>query len=226
MGRPAAGEDEAGMFGRHKNRGEATVVLVHIKSASGDGRTLLHEFIADVRPEQGAPFRATIQEPGIATNFWAPSVGDVVAVLIDPKTSKVSFDKSDPQISYKAHREADKERFQRTAGQAPGTAPGDSDGTVSAPANETAAVQFQTLGGGDASPILAGLLSGDPDQAQAALDALRQAKQHPTQDVGPADAAGPADPGARLARLQALHEHGLISDQEYLTQRERIISGL
>jgi len=66
------------LFGKDWVPGTATIVAVHVKSTTGDGMVTIKEFAADVVPESGAPFRALLQEPRIATNFWAPSVGDVV----------------------------------------------------------------------------------------------------------------------------------------------------
>ncbi len=71
------------MSGHDWQPAQATIVDVHIKSASGD--TATREFLADVQPVDGAPFRATIQEPNLAIDFWAPERGDVVKVLIDPQ---------------------------------------------------------------------------------------------------------------------------------------------
>src|ERR1700712_1674677 len=94
------------MFGKNWESAQATIVDTHIKSTSGDGMTVNREFAADVLRESGESFRALIQSPTIATNFWDPSIGDVAGVLVDPKSKKVKFDKSDPKLSYKAQQQA------------------------------------------------------------------------------------------------------------------------
>lgn len=110
------------MFGKNWEPGQATIVDTHIKSTSGDGMTANREFAADVVPASGEPFRALIQSPTIATNFWDPSIGDVVKVLIDPKSKKVKFDKSDPKLSYKEQQKATDSKFQASLAQ-PSAAP-------------------------------------------------------------------------------------------------------
>jgi len=103
------------MFGHDWQPAQARIVDTHIKSTSGDGLAMTREFVADVQPVDGPVFRATIQEPDLATDFWPPDPGDVVKVLVDPKSQKVKFDKSDPKISYKAHKRAEQERFEAEA---------------------------------------------------------------------------------------------------------------
>ena len=58
-----------------------------------------------------------IQEPRIATDFWPPSIGDVVKVHADVAHKKARFDKSDPSISYKAYKRGDEARFRATLDQ-------------------------------------------------------------------------------------------------------------
>lgn len=117
------------MFGRDWEPAQARIVATHVKNTSGDGSVLVHEYAADVTPASGVVFRALIQEPTIATDFWPPQVGAVVKVLVDGAGgggSKVKFDKSDPQISYKAHRHRSGDSFDAVLAQppdAPATAP-------------------------------------------------------------------------------------------------------
>src|SRR3954463_2774116 len=107
------------MFGHDWEPAQATIVATHIKSTSGDGTTDTREFAADVVPASGIPFRALIQEPTIATDFWPPSVGDVLKVHADVKRQKAKFDKSDPKISYKAWKKGDATRFEETLAAPP-----------------------------------------------------------------------------------------------------------
>jgi hypothetical protein len=110
------------MFGKDWEPAKATIVDTHIKSTSGDGMTVNREFSADVVQASGESFRALIQSPTIATNFWDPSIGDVVGVLVDPKSKKVKFDKSDPKLSYKEQQKATDSKFQQSLSQ-PAAAP-------------------------------------------------------------------------------------------------------
>lgn len=129
-----------------------------VKSTSGDGLTSAREYVADVHPAvSGMPFRATIQEPGIATNFWPPSIGDQVSVLVDAKSGKVKFDKDDPRLDAKARIAANKAAFEATAEQAVGTGP---DAHLAA--SRVVVVKME------------GPLAADPAQRLAKLEAMRQ----------------------------------------------------
>jgi hypothetical protein len=108
------------VFGHRWEPAQATIVATHVKKTTGDGMVTIREFAADVVPSTGVPFRALIQEPRIATDFWAPSVGDVVRVLADVKRQRAKFDKADPAISAKAREDAAAEQFRETLAQPPG----------------------------------------------------------------------------------------------------------
>jgi hypothetical protein len=109
------------VFGHDWQPATAKIVAVHVKSTSGDGLVSIREFAADVTPASGAPtFRALIQEPRIATDFWAPSEGDVVHVQADVRRTKARFDKDDPRISAKAQERAADAQFEATLHQPPG----------------------------------------------------------------------------------------------------------
>ena len=105
------------MFGHEWEPAQATIVAVHIKSTGGDGVTVTHEYAADVVPASGVPFRAHLDEPRIATDFWPPSIGDVVKVHADVERQKAKFDKSDPKISYKAWKAGNNDEFAATLAQ-------------------------------------------------------------------------------------------------------------
>lgn len=157
-----------------------------IKSAHGDGLVMTQEYVADVTGADGASFRAVIQEPTIATDFWAPHRGDVVKVLYDARTQKVKFDKSDPQLSHKAHKRSQADAFERAAG-----------------------------GGGPQSP------DAPPASLEALGAALAQAASAADGGSGRGD-----DPGARLAKLEALRGQGLVGDAEYERLRRRILDSI
>jgi hypothetical protein len=105
------------MFGHHWEPAQATIVATHIKKTTGDGDVSIREFAADIVPASGTPFRTLLQEPTIATDFWPPSVGDVVRVQADVGRQKAKFDKSDPNISHKARKAAIEAQFQSTLTQ-------------------------------------------------------------------------------------------------------------
>ncbi len=110
------------MFGRNWEPAQATIVAVHAKSTTGDGMVTIHEFAADIVPDSGAPpFRALMQEPRIATNFWAPTTGDIVRAEADVKRQTARFDKSDPKIDARERGRAADAAFNATLGRPPGT---------------------------------------------------------------------------------------------------------
>jgi hypothetical protein len=156
------------MFGKKDlEAGEAVIVENHIKHhGGGQGQSNLREWVADVRPVHGQTFRAVIQTPNLALDFREPVVGDVVRVLIDPKSGKVKFDKSDPRISLKAARAQKQARFEEAAAGQPGS-----------------------------------------------VAELRQQ-------------AAPPSVAERLSALQLLKDTGVLTDEEYDEQRQRIIGSI
>ena len=222
------------MFGHHWEKAEATIVLRQVKGASGSGATTVDEFVADVRPASGAPFRATIQEPTIATNFWSPSVGDVVSVLIDAERGKVKFDKDDPRLNCKARLQEHQRNFDAVAAQAPGTQAEGRPFGASPVAAQVLGTQFVQMGMADASPLMADLLSGDARRRAAAVESLRAAQQAAAgtaawpgaESSGSAAGASAGDPTARLAKLESLKQAGMVTDEEYAAQRMRILDGI
>jgi hypothetical protein len=114
------------VFGHDWDEAEATVVARDAKFY-GSGATSTYTYVADVRLPTGETFRATVHEPTIATDFWPPSVGDVVSVLVDGDR-KVKFDKHDGRLSIKAHHAAQKLAFEAAQEQPPGTPPAAPEG--------------------------------------------------------------------------------------------------
>ena len=115
------------MFDGHWRPAEGVVVERRIKDSKWTGGTssvVLFEFIVDVRPADGAPFRALVQTPTIATDFSEPEVGQHVQVEIHGDSQKVRFDKRDPGLSIKATERARKQRFDETLHTDPGSQPG------------------------------------------------------------------------------------------------------
>jgi hypothetical protein len=116
------------VFGHDWDKGEATIVARDAKFF-GSGATSTYTYVADVRLPEGETFRATVHEPTIATDFWAPSIGDVVSVLVRTDDRKVKFDKDDGRLSIKAHHAATKLAFEAAQEQPPGTPPAAPPGT-------------------------------------------------------------------------------------------------
>jgi len=86
------------------------------------------DYVVDVRPPNGAPFRATFRHRRLggwraSSDFAAPSKGDVVGVLCDPSSQSVKFDRDDPRLSLRANRRAEEraadERLREVAEQPP-----------------------------------------------------------------------------------------------------------
>src|SRR5437588_5971504 len=108
------------MFGHDWRGGAATIVAVRVKKTSGDGLVSIHEYVADVRVDGAEPFRTILEEPGIATNFWSPEVGQIVRVKADVARQKAKFDKHDPSLNAKTRGAAADAAFDAAAGGAPG----------------------------------------------------------------------------------------------------------
>ena len=110
------------MFGHGWEPARATIVAKNSKYTTGDGMVSIMEYVADVAPRSGAPaFRALIQEPRISTNFWAPSVGDVVGAEADVKRGEARFDKDDPALDARARKRARDETFRGLLDEPPGS---------------------------------------------------------------------------------------------------------
>ena len=199
------------MFGHDWQKATARIVARN-GNWSGDGMVVDYTYVADVRLPSGETFRATVGEPTIATDFWAPSVGDEVSVLVKSNDRKVKFDKDDPRVSAKAHHAAQQQAFEAAQASPPGTPPAAWTATSDLPA--AAAAQLAALGFTGETSVH--VVSGDSAEGQAALRAALA-------QVGGAAAAPAATPEARLAKLDALRAGGLVSEAEYAEQRHRIL---
>lgn len=217
-----------GVFGSHWDKAEATIVARQPKY-SGDGSSAGFEFVADIRLESGAAFRATIREPTIATDFWAPGIGDTVSVLVKSKDGKVKFDKDDRQISVKAYEQDRQRGFDAVRNQEVGPPPaGQAPYAEGGDLAEVLAAQLSKLGF-QGTRRVAHVFSNDPAKAQAALDALRAAGLSSQPDHArpshPSSGNDPS-PAARLSELETLRDLGLLTDHEYATQRQRILDSI
>ena len=94
------------MYGKHWVPMKGTVVASQVVKTTGDGMVSIRDYAVEVRMPDGEVFRARVDEPRIAMDFLAPSVGAVVGVEVDLRSRKVRFDKSDPSLSSKAAKRA------------------------------------------------------------------------------------------------------------------------
>jgi hypothetical protein len=192
--------------------GEAVIVERHVKHHGSDGRNTLYEWLADVTPASGEPFRTVLATPGLALDFREPGPGEHVSVLIDRKKGITHFDKSDPRVSIKAeHAEKDR-RFAESAAGGVGAPASIPPGQVTRH-QETTYVETQVVSASDAGPLLAAMLSGDTAAREQAISNLRA--QQATPDVG-----------ARLSQLESLKAAGALSESEYQAQRQRIVDSI
>jgi hypothetical protein len=199
------------VFGQDWVKAEARIVA-RDTDYTGDGSVVAsHTFVADVVLPNEEILRATVNEPMIATDFWPPSIGDVVSVLVRSKDHKVKFDKDDDRISAKAFREAQKRAFGSAQQQPPGTAPTGYAATSQLPdaIADTLAQLGITPG---AQPRV---FSADPGQAEAVLAAFARFGGQPGEVVPTTE--------ARLAQLDTLRERDLLTVEEYAEQRQRIL---
>jgi len=93
------------MFGHKWQSGEGTLVEVRKGSHVGSGIYAVANriFVVDVRPTDGAPFRAELKEPN-SSSFDAPTVvGEVVMVKCDPTRQEARFDLSDRDAALALH---------------------------------------------------------------------------------------------------------------------------
>jgi hypothetical protein len=198
------------VFGQHWDKAEATIVARDAKF-TGDGSVATYTYAADVRLPTGETFRATVHEPTIATDFWAPNIRDVVSVLVKSKDRKVKFDTDDKRLSVKAYHAAKKQAFEAAQQQPAGTVSAAATPATEIP--ETVAQKLAELGIGGDGPMQ--VVTADSVQGQAALAAFTHA-----------GAPAAQTPEARLVQLQDLHDRGLLTTEEYAAQRQRVLGEL
>ncbi len=193
------------MLGHHWEKAEAVVVARTVRVQPAGCRPH-YDFVVDVRPSSGPPLRVTIHD-GPAGDFDDPSVGDVLAVLYDPKNQHVKWDTSDPWLADSAAaRRSAADAFTASAALPPGTfGPGMT--------GFSGGVQY--LSGAPASELLGNLFGPGAAEAIAAARAR-----------GGDQAAPAADPAERLARLRALRDSGVVTEAEYEAQRQKIIGAI
>lgn len=211
------------MFGHKWEHAEATIIAIHQKAAIGDpeGSRTRFEFAADVRPADGEPFRAMLKDKMLGNTFRIPAVGEIVPVLVDVKDGKAKFDFDDPRLNLQAKRKGQEAEFEAVMNAAPGTSasPAAPPAAGAVPADLAAMVEALRGAGqapGQAGPVVVPL-AGDPaEQIKALMETLGGASRQ----VAPDDASGVA---GRIATLDSLRQAGVLSDDEYAAQRQRIL---
>jgi hypothetical protein len=107
------------MFRRNWESAAGTIIDRREKREGATGSDAsLQRWLVEVRPQTGQPFRVELGIPGWGSNFKGPMVGQVVKVLCNPAHTKARFDTSDPQLSYKAERQAQKQQWDEETGGA------------------------------------------------------------------------------------------------------------
>jgi len=80
------------MFGR--NWEPATAVIVTKRYKESSGYTGTYEYVADVTPATGSPFRAKLKQPPMMNRLVRLREGEVVEVLADVSRQKAKFDRA------------------------------------------------------------------------------------------------------------------------------------
>jgi hypothetical protein len=100
----------------------ATATIVAKKFKEGGERSGVWEYVADISPASGGPFRTTLKQPPLMSHVVRLAVGDVVTILADVKRQDAKFDRSDPKVSGK-DKPSDKDAFKAALAQPPQSPP-------------------------------------------------------------------------------------------------------
>ncbi len=96
----------------------ATATIVARKFKEGGERSGCWEYVADIAPPSGAPFRTKLKQPTLMSHVIQLAVGETVQVLADVKHQEAKFDKSDPKVSGK-NELSERDVFKAALGQSP-----------------------------------------------------------------------------------------------------------
>ena len=108
------------MFGR--DWAPATAKIVAKKYHESDDVSGTWEYVADITPDSGSPFRTTLKQPPFMSHVVRLNEGDTVPVLADVAHQTAKFDRSDPKINGK-NKPSAKDRFDEALQQPPGSLP-------------------------------------------------------------------------------------------------------
>ena len=111
------------MFGH--NWAPATATIVAKKFKEGGDRSGVWEYVADITPASGAPFRTKLKQPSFMSHVVWLHEGDVDNVLADVKRQDAKFDRSDPKVSGKG-KPSGQQAFDAALKQPPRSPPDDS----------------------------------------------------------------------------------------------------
>jgi hypothetical protein len=142
------------------------------------------EWVVEVTPQDGPPFRETIKWPFNDHGFWPVSVGETIRIEYEAKSHEVRWDKDDPATNLYARKPAD-ERAQEQqafadalAGKTPAPGPGGLDPMLAELQQQAAALEAALRSApassgvpADAQPMAGapGLVHPAPSAADAAL---------------------------------------------------------
>ena len=108
------------MFGR--DWVAATAKIVAKKYHESDDVSGTWEYVADITPGSGSPFRTTLKQPPFMSHVVRLNEGETVPVLADVAHQKAKFDRSDPKISGK-NKPSATDGFDEALEQPPGSPP-------------------------------------------------------------------------------------------------------
>ena len=108
------------MFGRDWQPATAKVVAKKFKESTETAG--VYEYVADITPQAGAAFRATLKQPRLMNHVVRLQEGDEVNALADVDRQKARFDRSDPRVNGKGAKRA-KDSFDEALDEPPGTPP-------------------------------------------------------------------------------------------------------
>lgn len=112
------------MFNREWQRVDGKVVATEVAVETAAGYEDRLRYAVDIQRPDGSAQRVTLEEPKfIRGGFAQPGVGDVVGVLVDPKSQKAKFDTADPRINLGAQQAAGRASFDAATAAAAGTPP-------------------------------------------------------------------------------------------------------
>ena len=106
------------MFGRNWEPATAKIVAKKFKESTETAGT--YEYVADVTPSSGAPFRTELKQPPLMSHVVRLQEGEVVPVLVDVRRQKAKFDRSDPKINGKGAKKA-KDDFEEVLAEPAGS---------------------------------------------------------------------------------------------------------
>jgi hypothetical protein len=105
----------------------ATAKIIAKKFKEGGERSGVWEYVADITPGSGEPFRTTLHQPPLMNHVVWLQEGEVVNALADVKRQRAKFDRSDPRVNGKD--KPDDRAFTAALNDPPGTPPVDQSST-------------------------------------------------------------------------------------------------